>query len=54
MKVCVICFRDHGILREFVCELLPITRINQDFLLAIKCDKYIKVLIELMRQKILH
>jgi len=25
-------------------------RINQDFLLAIKCDKYIKVLIELMRQ----
>ena len=46
----VICFSDHGRLRDFVCELFPITRINQDFLLAINCDKYIEVLIELMRQ----
>jgi len=33
----VICFRHHGSLRGFVCELFPITKINQDFLLTIKC-----------------
>jgi len=44
------CFRDQGSLRDFVCELFPITRIKQDFLLAINCDKYIEVLIELMRR----
>jgi len=32
----VICFRDLGRLCAFVCELFPITRINQDFRLAIK------------------
>jgi len=35
----VICFRDHGSMRGFVCELFPITRINQFFLLMIKCKK---------------
>jgi len=29
-------FHDLGRLCAFVCELFPITRINQDFLLAIK------------------
>jgi len=35
-------FRDLGRLRAFVCELFPITRINQDFLLAIK-TKILKI-----------
>jgi len=35
----VICFHDLRRLRAFVCELFPITRINQDFLLAIKTNK---------------
>jgi len=39
----IICFRDHWSLRAFVCELFPITRINQDFLLTIKC-KILKIL----------
>jgi len=34
----VICFRDLRSSLAFVCELFPITRINQDFLLAIKCE----------------
>jgi len=34
----VICFCDLGSLLAFVCELFPITRINQDFLLTIKCE----------------
>ena len=34
----VICFRDLGSSLAFVCELFPITRINQDFLLAMKCE----------------
>jgi len=38
----VIYFRDLGRLRAFVCELFPITRINQDFLLAIK-TKVLKI-----------
>ena len=42
----VICFRDHRSLRAFVCELFPITSINQDVLLA---TKYTQVLIALMR-----
>ena len=33
----VIFFRDHESLRASVCELFPIARINQDFLLVIKC-----------------
>jgi len=35
-----ICFRDLGSSLAFVCELFPITRINQDFLLAIKCEMF--------------
>jgi len=35
--VIYICFPDHGSPRAFVCQLFPITRINQDFLFAIKC-----------------
>jgi len=33
----VICFRNHGSPSAVTCELFPITRINQDFLLVIKC-----------------
>ena len=36
----VICFRDLGSSLAFVCELFPITRINQDFLLAIACEMF--------------
>jgi len=32
----VMCLSDLGSPHAFVCELFPITRINQDFLLAIK------------------
>ena len=39
----VLCFCDLGRLLAFVCELFPITRINQDFLLAIK-TKILKIL----------
>ena len=39
----VICFGDLGRLCAFVCELFPITRINQDFLLGIK-TKILKIL----------
>ena len=31
------CFRDHGSSHAIVCELFPITRINQGCLHAIKC-----------------
>ena len=34
----VICFRDLGSSLAFVCELFPITLINQYFLIAIKCE----------------
>jgi len=33
----VICLCDLRSSLAFVCDLFPITRINQDFLLAIKC-----------------
>ena len=34
----VICLCDLRSSLAFVCDLFPITRINQDFLLAIKCE----------------
>jgi len=36
----VICFRNLGSSLAFVYELFPITRTNQDFLLAIKCELF--------------
>jgi len=37
------CFRNLGRQHAFVCELFPITRINQDFLFAMK-TKLFKIL----------